>query len=241
MTRSTLTASVDGRGIGSLRPEGSVPTEQTADVAALFVQTDGAYYGVSGVDPWDEARDARLYDGPHPVVAHPPCQRWGDMWMGSPLVIARTGVRKKLGDDGGCFAAALAAVRKFGGVLEHPEGSRAWDFFGLNKPPREGGWVMADWDGGWTCRVEQVAYGHVVRKPTWLFARGCDLPSLEWGIDPRKLPSMVQPSKSRIAAGRTASVNAHGVPDRLRIHTPPAFRDLLIGMARSVQPERLAA
>lgn len=202
-------------------------------VAALYVETNGAYFGLPGVEPWDQARDARLYDGPHPVVAHPPCQRWGDMWMGSPLVIARTGLRKKLGDDGGCFAAALAAVRKFGGVLEHPEGSRAWEFFGLNKPPREGGWIMADWEGGWTCRVEQVAYGHVVRKSTWLYAAGCELPSLQWGVDPRKLPSMVQPSKARVAAGRTPSVNAHGVPDRLRVHTPAPFRDVLLGMARS--------
>ena len=26
-------------------------------VAALFVETDGAYFGLSGVDPWDERRD----------------------------------------------------------------------------------------------------------------------------------------------------------------------------------------
>lgn len=91
-------------------------------VAALYVETAGPYFGIEGVDPWDQARDARLYDGPYPVVAHPPCQRWGDMWMGSPLVIARTGVRKKLGDDGGCFAAALAAVRKFGGRAGASEG-----------------------------------------------------------------------------------------------------------------------
>ena len=31
------------------------------DVAALFVETGGAYFGVPGVDPWDEPRDARLY------------------------------------------------------------------------------------------------------------------------------------------------------------------------------------
>jgi len=211
----------------------SVPSQTEAAVAALYVEAGGAYADLPGVDLWDQARDARLYDGPHPVVAHPPCQRWGDMWMGSPLVIARTGVRKKLGDDDGCFAAALAAVRRFGGVLEHPEGSRAWDFFGLNKPPREGGWVMADWDGGWTCRVEQIAYGHIVRKPSWLFACKVDLPSLKWGVDPRKLPSMVQPSAARVAAGRTPSVSAHGIPDKQRIHTPEAFRDLLLSIARS--------
>jgi hypothetical protein len=208
-----------------------------SQIAALYVETGGSYFGLDGVDPWDEARDARLYAGPHPVVAHPPCQRWGAMWMGSPPVIAQTGVRKKLGDDDGCFAAALASVRKFGGVLEHPENSKAWDFFGLNKPPRSGAWVVADWDGGWTCRVEQVAYGHVVRKPTWLYAHGCDLPSLQWGSDRRKIPSMANPSKARLRAGRTPSVNGHGVPDRLRIATPEPFRDLLIGMARSVVRE----
>lgn len=210
-------------------------------IAALYVEKGGAYFDQAGVDPWDERRDARQYVGPYPVVAHPPCQRWGDMWMGSPLVIARTGVRKKLGDDDGCFEHALASVRRFGGVLEHPEGSRAWDHFGLNKPPRSGGWVVADFEGGWTCRVEQFAYGHVVRKATWLYAAHCDLPSLKWGVDPRKLPSMVQPSKGRIASGRTPSVSAHGVADGLRIHTPELFRDLLVSIARTAKLERRAA
>ena len=45
-------------------------------VAALYVETNGVYYGLPDVDPWDEERDARLYDGPWPVVAHPPCARW---------------------------------------------------------------------------------------------------------------------------------------------------------------------
>ena len=46
-------------------------------IAALFVEKDGAYFGIEGVDPWDISRDARTYPGPHPVVAHPPCERWG--------------------------------------------------------------------------------------------------------------------------------------------------------------------
>ena len=28
-------------------------------VAALFVETDGVYFGLPNVDPWDEERDAR--------------------------------------------------------------------------------------------------------------------------------------------------------------------------------------
>lgn len=81
-------------------------------VAALFVQTNGAYFELDGVDPWDEARDARLYDGTHPVVAHPPCSRWCRL---AGLVEARWGHRR--GDDGGCFESALANVRRCGGVL----------------------------------------------------------------------------------------------------------------------------
>jgi hypothetical protein len=90
-------------------------------IAALYVQTDGVYAGLPGVDLWDEARDARTYAGPHPVVAHPPCQRWGRFWHGSP----RKPHQHTLGDDDGCFAAALASVRRWGGVLEHPADSRA--------------------------------------------------------------------------------------------------------------------
>ena len=84
-------------------------------IAALFVETGGSYYGLDGVDPWDETRDARLYDGPFPVVVHSPCQRWGRLWAGQPLWIKRTGERKIKGDDGGCFASGLANARKYGG------------------------------------------------------------------------------------------------------------------------------
>ena len=39
-------------------------------LAALYVEADGAYFGIDNVDPWDEARDVRKYSGPNPVVAH---------------------------------------------------------------------------------------------------------------------------------------------------------------------------
>ncbi len=55
-------------------------------VAALFVEKDGVYSGLPGVDPWDAERDARLYAGPHAVVCHPPCQRWGRYWGGGPML-----------------------------------------------------------------------------------------------------------------------------------------------------------
>lgn len=211
-------------------------------VAALYVESGGSYFGLPGVDPWDEARDARNYAGPYPVVAHPPCQRWGKLWAGQPLWIKQTGQRKIKGDDNGCFAAAIAAVRQFGGILEHPEQSHAWEHFGLNKPPRHGGWIAADYLGGgrfgWTCCVEQGRYGHHARKPTWLYAVDTDRPGLEWGksemrLDPEIVARIgIERAKRR---GEVASKGG-GTDSPSRIGTPPAFRDLLLSIARTAYP-----
>lgn len=203
-------------------------------IAALFVQKGGAYYGLEGVDPWPASRDARLYPGPWPVVAHPPCERWGRYWGGGPS--AR--VKRTLGDDAGCFQSALASVRRWGGVLEHPEGSHAWRKFELRTPPRDGGWVVADFQGGWTCCVEQGAYGHRARKATWLYANGVELPTLRWGRAPGdflRLEAGYHSAEERRRAIKT------GIVQRLskyqRAATPLEFRDLLLGMARSVKRE----
>lgn len=197
-------------------------------VAALYVQAGGCYYGLDGVDPWDAARDARRYDGPHPVVAHPPCTRWCRL---AGLVEARWG--HKRGDDGGCFAAALAAVRRWGGVLEHPAWSDAWPAFKLNKPPRSGGWVSAGPGGGWTCHVEQGRYGHVAKKATWLYAVVDDpsvLPVLRWGSDPeQRSKALVSWCRNHVKSGEVRP----RVGKRTASATPPEFRDLLLGIARS--------
>ena len=207
-------------------------------VAALFVQDGGAYYGLPDVDPWPEARDARLYAGPWPVVAHPPCQRWGRLWAGQPLHIKRTGERKVKGDDGGCFAAALAAVRRWGGVLEHPWGSHAWPWFGLPVPPRSGGWISTGLlDGGWTCCVEQGRYGHYARKPTLLLAYHVELPDLDWGIGEPRLDPAVVARMGLKRAKRLGEVGARGggMDSTARIATPIPFRDLLLGIARTAR------
>ena len=209
--------------------------EQQTTVAALYVKTNGAYFGMPDVDPWDENRDARLYAGPAPVVAHPPCQRWGKLWAGSPLWIARTGERKIKGDDGGCFAAALASVRRYGGVLEHPHGSHAWPHFGIAIPPRNGGWVKADDYEGWTCCVEQGRYGHYARKPTLLYSVGTERPDLRWG---KSEPSFPQWAIDRYGlqkckrAGELA-FKGGGKDNAHRIGTPKEFRDLLLSIART--------
>lgn len=204
-------------------------------IAALYVAGGGCYFGLNGVDPWPESRDARRYDGPYPVVAHPPCQRWGKFWAGQPLWIKRTGQRKIKGDDGGCFAAALAAVRKWGGVLEHPWGSHAWPHFGLNTPPRDGGWIAADFHGGWTCCVEQGRYGHYARKPTLLYVFGTDLPELDWGESDAIFPPEAVERHGLAYCKRAGELafKGGGTDSKPRIGTPELFRDVLIEIARS--------
>ena len=199
-------------------------------IAALFVETDGCYFGLPDVDPWDITRDARLYEGPWPVVAHPPCDRWCKM---APVNQARYG--HKIGDDAGCFAAALAAVRAYGGVLEHPALSIAWPVFGLPRPVY-GGWSRT-FCGGWVAHVDQRNYGHRATKGTWLYAVGCELPSLRWerGAPPEAWISSDRPRSELAARG----IDQLG-PKEAKA-TPQEFRDILIAMARSAGQHRRQA
>jgi len=135
-------------------------------IAALFVDPRGPYSGL-GVDCWDQGRDARRYAGPYPVVCHPPCQVWTNL---ARVNFKRYGgEHNRPGNDGGCFAAALSAVRAHGGVLEHPAGSHAWGYHGLARPPLSG-WGRSG--EGWVCEIWQSAYGHKARKRTWLYYQG---------------------------------------------------------------------
>ena len=201
-------------------------------IAALYIQDRGAYSGLADVDPWPESRDARTYPGPWPVVAHPPCQRWGRFWSGGPSAKTRT----LKGDDDGCFKAALAAARLWGGVIEHPEASHAWHAFALRTPPRAGGWITADPFGGWTCCVEQGHYGHAARKATWLYLIGHKPPPLQWGPSQAtlRLDAGFHTAAERKAATRQGAVGR--LSKRQRSATPAPFRDLLIALAHACKP-----
>lgn len=179
-------------------------------IAALYVQRNGVYYGLSDIDPWDVERDARLYAGPWPVVAHPPCERWSQL-----AHIHKFKPGKAIGDDGGCFAAALSSVHTWGGVLEHPKGSAAWDHFRLPRPIRA--WTR-DLAGGWVTEVEQGNYGHRAQKTTWLYAFGVSPPLLDWSSKP--------------GLTRVDFMSGTG---RERSRTPIPFRDLLISIARTAK------
>jgi hypothetical protein len=128
----------------------------------------------------------------------------------------------------------LMSVRVWGGVLEHPADSHAWEHFDLARPKRGEGWIRADDRGGWTCYVEQGHYGHLSRKPTWLYAFGVELPQLNWGRLPQRLHPVALEKHGYEKARRIGMMAMVGGKDKTRIRnaTPEAFRDVLLGMVR---------
>lgn len=209
---------------------GSDSSHCSSVIAALFVDPDGVYAELDNVEIWDEARDARNYRGPHRVIAHPPCQRWGRFWHGS----TAKPHQYRPGEDGGCFACALTAVRNYGGVLEHPASSLAWRMFGIVQPLTFQGWSEKDSFGGRSCYVEQAHYGHMARKPTWLYAVDVDFKELNWSKSEQRLHPVALERHGYEKARRIGMMAMVGGKDKTKIRnaTPREFRDVLVSMIR---------
>ena len=188
-------------------------------VAALYVDPGGHYPKMVNVDPWDEARDAKKYTGPWPVVAHPPCGPWG----------AFAHLCRK--QDPECVGKAIDSVRKFGGVLEHPRRSRAFAFHGLPLPGDP-----PDAFGGTTIEVDQLQWGHVAHKWTWLYSVAVPIEILQ---RPPPFPLRTPTHDLMGGRGRNAKANRGGrieASQGLRQRTPLSFAEWLVDMARSVEP-----
>ena len=182
-------------------------------IAALYVDRAlGPYEAMPSVDVWDATRNAKLYPGPWPVIAHPPCGPWSRL---SHLCTKQ---------DPECGPVAVAQVRAFGGILEHPADSKLWNHCNLPRPgdlPR---------DGLWALEVDQCRWGHKARKRTWLlFAQIA--PSLVGPLPPWREPTHCVDDGAARRAGLPSKYA------RLRAHethlTPPAFAQWLINIVRS--------
>jgi len=137
-------------------------------VAALFTRKDSVYKTL-GVDCWDIQRDARNWPGGSPVIAHPPCRAWGGL----------SHMAKPRPDEKDLALFAIAMVRKYGGVLEHPRASRLFPEY-LPLPGTK------DEYGGYSICVDQFWWGHKCRKRTLLYIVGCaekDLPPVPLRFD----------------------------------------------------------
>lgn len=182
-------------------------------VAALYVDPRGPYHSMPGVDCWDVEKDARLYDGSHPIVAHPPCGPWSKLRH----------IYK--GDEYDCAPRALEQVRAFGGVLEHPAHSALWAYFDLPKPGD-----ATDGFGGRTWYVEQVDWGHCCVKPTWLYIVGADQRSVSGRIARRNGTGT---ATHCICTGPRQKQRLPAASRRKKLLTPPPFAELLVSIART--------
>jgi hypothetical protein len=216
-------------------------------VAALYVDPRGPYPTL-GVDCWDEARDARTYDGPYPVVAHPPCGPWGRL---------RHLYR---GAEHDCAPRAVEQVREFGGALEHPAGSKLWGACGLPHPSRsyvgcqggsisgylvggesvgECGELPTDECGGYTIEVNQCEWGHVARKRTWLYLVGVPRDALEAPPFPGREPThWISGGRGREGKKAKTTPAPPGIKvcsAQQRRRTPPLFAEYLVRLARAAR------
>lgn len=168
-------------------------------VAVLFARADSIYKSIPGVEVFDLDRDARTFYGGRPVVAHPPCRAWGRLrHFANPRP-----------DEKRLALFAVHAVRRNGGVLEHPSKSSLWAAAGLPRPGAR------DDFGGWTLGVHQSDFGHSAPKATWLYIVG---------VEPREIPPL--PFDLADPVGRIVNMSP---ADRER--TPPDFAHWLINLA----------
>lgn len=180
-------------------------------IAVLFARADSVYKQLPGVDVFDVERDARTWNGGCPVVAHPPCRAWGRLRK----------FAKPRPDEKDLARWAVAQVRKFGGVLEHPAASTLWQDQDLPPPGKR------DAFGGWTLPVTQYWFGHRAEKATWLYIVG---------VEPRDIPAMplqlgeathvIRPCTAHASADRKPSVTKAE-----REHTPPLLAAWLVDLA----------
>lgn len=186
-------------------------------VAALFVRADSVYKAMPGVDAWDAERDARRWPGGAPVVAHPPCRAWGVLRH----------FAKPRPDEKELARWAVAQVRRWGGVLEHPAGSTLRADQRLPAPGEIDQW------GGRLIRVDQQRWGHRAEKQTIFYVVGLSYPEL---LD------MLPPPPTRPAThvvcngGQHARAGQPGYRPECtkaeREHTPPALAAWLVEVAR---------
>lgn len=124
-------------------------------VTVLFTQKNSIYNNLRA-DTWDIKRNATSYQGQEPIIAHPPCRAWGRLYKKA---------KPKPGEKELAIW-AINHIRKYGGVLEHPAGSKLWKECNI---PTDG---STDQFGGFTISINQSWFGHRAEKRTWLYIVG---------------------------------------------------------------------
>jgi hypothetical protein len=182
-------------------------------VAVLCARRDSIYKTFPQCDVFDADRDARSFAGGMPVIAHPPCRLWGRL-----AYFARAENPEK---EKALGIWCVKQVREWGGVLEHPFGSRLWDSAGMAKPGRG----SFDRFGGWTLAVPQIWFGHRAVKPSWLYIVGVTPAGIP------KIPLSFDLPTRHIAWSRSQLHRLPHMSHADRERTPPALARWLVDLA----------
>lgn len=187
-------------------------------ITVLFVRSDSVYKNKKwNLDCYDQQRDARMFAGVGPVIAHPPCRTWGNL---------RTVATRAPEDEHDLAPWAVDQVRRCGGVLEHPAGSNLFEHCGCD----------ADNDVGFLLTVDQFHWGHRCAKPTRLYVVGCslaDVPAMPYR-EGSPTHCITQGHGVRMGHPRFKS----RVPQWEREATPPEFAVWLVELARIIQSKK---
>lgn len=200
-------------------------------VAVLYVlERSSGYRDLPDVDLWPKSRDARLYAGPHPVIAHPPCGPWSAHW-------AHAAKR----DPKELAPLAVHQVRRWGGILEHPAHSRLWKEMDLPpaRPLDKPG--LFDHPLDYSIEVEQGWWGHLSRKPTWLYVVGIPRGAIVLPPPVIPPPGPERPLRHDPRRARPYQLSTWDcLSPSARKRTPPDFAAWLVALARQAKPPPLA-
>lgn len=184
--------------------------QSSPDVAVLFCRPDSVYKTLPGCDVFDISRDARTYRGNLPVVAHPPCRAWGRL----------SHFAKPRHDEKELALFAVETIRKCGGVLEHPTGSKLWKAAALPPPGAR------DQFGGFTFPVFQHWFGHRAEKSTFLYIVG---------VEPKDLPDFPLSLEYPQFVVQSALPGRKHISKKEREHTPVSLAYWLVDLARKTK------
>ena len=159
--------------------------------AALFCRADSAYKKREAWDVYDASRDATKYEGDLPVAVHPPCRAWGRL---SHMAFRDGTPPEKIEAEKNLALFAIEKVRKNGGILEHPSGSKLWQIL------PDVGDAPDDW-GGFTIEIDQYDFGHVAHKKTKLYICGMDAWSIPELPAPDNTIHLCEKGKKRSICG----------------------------------------
>lgn len=183
----------------------------------VYFVADKSYYRLlPDLDLYDLRRNALSTVSNAPAIYHPPCRSWGRL---------RQFAKTPCGEH---WLAVWAVLRmwRYGGVLEHPAGSKLWAFMNLARPGQR-----YDSHGGFSVSLDQSWFGYPAKKNTWLYIVGCDISDLpEMPLCFNAITKTVSSSKNRNVLKELSHAE--------RSRTTLLFNEYLVSVLNTIKSKR---